>query len=237
MDATSDRDFAIEYTQALSLLSLHISRWSEEMVLYSTREFGFVVLPDQFSTGSSAMPQKKNPDAFELMRGMSGRIIGSMTSLLLTLKGLPLAYNKDLQEMQRPLIYLADDFLLMLPIARRIMESLEFNVERMRVASTRGHLNAMAAATYLSSKGVPFRTAHEQIGNAVQRAIELGCELEDLPQHELDKLGAHFGKDFRQHLSLNTVLACHDNIGGTAPRQVKRAISEALAGLKKMGVR
>jgi len=234
MDATSDRDFAIEYLQVLSILALHLSRWAEELILFSTREYGFVTMPDEYSTGSSAMPQKKNPDALELIRGMSGRILGALTSLMVTLKGLPLAYNKDLQEMQRPILTVTSDVSVMLPIATGVMRGVTFDTDRMHKSATQGHMNAMAAATYLSNKGLPFREAHGQIGKAVQRCLEMGCELEDLPQNELNQIGKHFGADFKKSLTLTAVLACHDNIGGTAPRQVKRALHEARARLKKM---
>ena len=237
MDATSDRDFAIEYLTALTMVSLHMTRWAEELILFSTREYGFVTMPDEYSTGSSAMPQKKNPDALELIRGMSGRIFGSMNALMVTLKGLPLAYNKDLQEMQRPILSATSDMYAMLPIAIGVIQKLEFNTSNMLEATAKGHMNAMAAATYLSSKGLPFRQAHEQIGNAVQRCLELDCELENLPQSELNRLGKHFGPDFKRNLTLQAVLQCHDNIGGTAPARVKSEIRQARLRLKALGIR
>jgi len=237
MDATSDRDFAIEYLHAMTLFSLHMTRWAEELILFSTREFGFITMPDEYSTGSSAMPQKKNPDALELIRGMSGRIFGSMNALMVTLKGLPLAYNKDLQEMQRPILSATREINAMLPIAMGVIQGLEFNTTNMLDATTKGHMNAMAAATYLSSKGLPFREAHEQIGKAVQRCLDLDCELEDLPQRELKKIGKHFESDFKKNLTLNAVLQCHDNLGGTAPARVKAEIKQARQRLKALGIR
>lgn len=237
IDATSDRDFAIEYLHALTLFSLHMTRWAEELILFSTREFGFVVIPDEYSTGSSAMPQKKNPDALELIRGMSGRIFGSMNALMVTLKGLPLAYNKDLQEMQRPILSATREINAMLPIAVGVIQGLEFNTAKMLDATTKSHMNAMAAATYLSSKGLPFREAHEQIGKAVQCCLQFDCELEDLPQSELNKIGRHFGPDFKKNLTLKAVLQCHDNLGGTAPSRVNTEIKQAHQRLRALGIR
>jgi argininosuccinate lyase len=236
MDATSDRDFAIEYLHALTMFSLHMTRWAEELIIYSTREYGFVTMPDEYSTGSSAMPQKKNPDALELIRGMSGRIFGSMNALMVTLKGLPLAYNKDLQEMQRPILSATREINAMLLIALGVIRGVEFNTTKMFEAATQGHMNAMAAATYLSSKGLPFREAHEQIGKAVQRCLDLDCELQDLPLNELNKIGKHFGLDFKKNLTLKAVLQCHDNIGGTAPARVKVAIKQAHQRLNALGI-
>ncbi len=163
MDATSDRDFMLEFTQCVATLGIHISRFAEELTLYSTAEFGFLDLPEAFSTGSSAMPQKKNPDFTELLRGKSARLIGAATSLCVLMKGLPLAYNKDLQEGQEAVFDAADTATGILSILPEFTRSLKFNFERMKTAATTGYLNAMAAATYLSNKGVPFRKAHERL--------------------------------------------------------------------------
>src|SRR5277367_4515794 len=179
MDATSDRDFAIEFVQSLSLLSLHLSRWAEEMILFSTYAYDFVVLPEAYSTGSSAMPQKKNPDLLELVRGKVARVLGCATALETAVKGLPLAYNKDLQETQEPLFDAADTLLSLLPLATGWMKAVNFNYEAMQQAAQSGFMNAWAAATYLVQRGVPFRLAHEQIGRAVQICLEKQCELED----------------------------------------------------------
>ena len=169
IDATSDRDFILEYLHALTFVGLHLSRFAEEITLFATAEFGFVALPEAFSTGSSAMPQKKNPDLTELIRAKVGRIHGAAQAVTLQLKGLPLAYNKDMQETQEPAF--AVDFVpQMLALVARFTAALQFNRERMNEAAQSGYLNAMAAATYLVHKGVPFRTAHEKIGNAVRFA-------------------------------------------------------------------
>jgi argininosuccinate lyase len=227
IDATSDRDFAIECVNAMSLLALHLSRWAEEMILFSSQEYCFVILPEAYSTGSSAMPQKKNPDLLELVRGKSGRVIGNATALTVTVKGLPLAYNKDLQETQEPLFDSADTLLQMLPLVTKWMKAVEFHLEIMQKAAQSGFMNAWAAATYLVKRGVPSRLAHERIGKAVQICLERNCELQDLPLHELQSLSPAFAEDFKESLTLPAVLAAHDVAGGTAPGRVRQAIGAA----------
>ena len=225
MDATSDRDFAIEFVQALSLLAMHLSRWAEELIIFSTREFGFVRLPESYSTGSSAMPQKKNPDALELVRGKAGRIIGHATGLITTMKGLPLAYNKDLQETQQPVFDSAETAIHCLKTATGFMREVEFDFPRMQSSAGSGFMNAMAAATYLVNKGVPFRKAHEQIGSAVRYCLDKGCELQDLSLEELHQFASEFSEDFYPAVTIDAVLECHDVIGGTNPVRVREAIS------------
>ena len=224
IDATSDRDFAIEFVQAASLLGIHLSRLTEELILFSTREFGFVRLPETYSTGSSAMPQKMNPDALELIRGKSGRLAGAATALLMTAKGLPLAYNKDLQETQEPVFDAADTAIHCVQIATGVMHDLEFDFARMGAAAECGFMNAMAAATYLSSKGVPFRSAHACIGKAVSSCLERGCELADLKIEELKEFSPAFDQDFYSAITLDAVLGCHDVPGGTASARVRAAL-------------
>jgi argininosuccinate lyase len=227
IDSTSDRDFILEFVNALSLLSLHLSRWAEEMIIFSTQEFGFVQLPEAYSTGSSAMPQKKNPDLLELVRGKTGRMIGNATALLVTLKGLPLAYNKDLQETQEPLFDAADTMLALLPLVAGFMKAVEFDHARMNDAAQSGFMNAWAAATYLVSRGVPSRLAHEQIGKAVKLCLEKNCELQDLQLEELKALHPAFDQNFYECLKPAAVLAIHDVIGGTAPARVRQGIAAA----------
>jgi argininosuccinate lyase len=227
MDATSDRDFMLEFTQCLATMGVHLSRFAEELTLYSTAEFGFLDLPEAFSTGSSAMPQKKNPDFTELLRGKSARLVGAATTLAVLIKGLPLAYNKDLQEGQEPIFDAADTAAGVLSILPAFTRSLKFNFARMKTAATTGYLNAMAAATYLSNKGVPFRKAHEIIGNAVRLGIESGRELEAIPLAELQRLSEAFGEDFYAAITLEATLDCHDGIGGTARARVRAALGEA----------
>ena len=231
IDATGDRDFVLEFVNALSLLALHMSRWAEEMILFSSQEFGFVHLPESYSTGSSAMPQKKNPDLLELARGKAGRVIGDATTLLVALKGLPLAYNKDLQETQEPLFDATDTVVALLPLVTGWIKSVEFNHDRMQEAARSGFMNAWAAATYLVKRGFAFRIAHEQIGKAVQKCMEKGCELQDLSLAELQQFSPAFAADIYEHLTVEAVLACHDVAGGTSPQNVKNAIE---AGRKRL---
>jgi argininosuccinate lyase len=227
IDATSDRDFVLEFVNVLSLLALHLSRWAEEMILFATQEYGFVCLPEAYSTGSSAMPQKKNPDLLELTRGKCARVIGDATALLICLKGLPLAYNKDLQETQEPLFDVTDTVLSLLPLVTGWMKAVEFNYEPMQKAAQSGFMNAWAAATYLVQHGVPFRLAHEQIGRAVQMCLEKHCELQDLSLEELRSVNLKFDQDFYACLKLESVLAIHDVPGGTAPARVRQAMADA----------
>jgi len=227
MDATSDRDFALEFVNALSLLALHLSRWAEEMILFSTQEFGFIQLPEPYSTGSSAMPQKRNPDLLELTRGKAARVVGNATALMMTVKGLPLAYNKDLQETQQPLFEAAETMLNLLPLVTGWTEAAEFDFDRMQAAAQTGFMNAWAAATYLVEHGILFRQAHEIIGKAVQRCLEKSCELQDLSLEELREFSPAFGQDFYSRLTLPSVLAIHDVPGGTAPERVREAVAQA----------
>jgi argininosuccinate lyase len=231
MDATSDRDFLLDFTQALSTLGLHISRFAEEITLYATAEFGFVDLPEAFSTGSSAMPQKKNPDLTELIRGKSARLLGASVTLATLIKGLPLAYNKDLQEGQEPVFDAADTIAGILSVLPAFTRSLKFNFARMKAAATTGYLNAMAAATYLSNKGVPFRKAHEIVGNAVRLGLETGRELNALALEELRTLSDAFAEDFFASITLEAALDCHDVVGGTNRARVATALAEARARL------
>jgi argininosuccinate lyase len=204
-----------------------LSRWAEETIIFSTQEFGFVQLPEAYSTGSSAMPQKKNPDLLELVRGKTGRVIGSATALMVTLKGLPLAYNKDLQETQEPLFDAADTAVALLPLVAEWMKAVEFDHKRMNEASQSGFMNAWAAATYLVGRGVPSRLAHEQIGKAVKLCLEKRCGLQNLTLDELHTLHPIFDQSFYDCLKPASVLAIHDVVGGTAPARVRQGIAAA----------
>ena len=226
IDATSDRDFILEYLNSLVLVGLHLSRFAEEITLFATAEFGFVTLPEAFSTGSSAMPQKKNPDLTELIRAKVGRINGAAQSVTMQLKGLPLAYNKDMQETQEP-AFSVGFVPQMLTLVARFTAALQFNRDRMSEAAESGYLNAMAAATYLVHKGVPFRTAHEKVGQAVRFAIAKGVELDGLTIDELRQFGSEFGQDFYAAVTLDATLECHDVIGGTARNRVSKALDRA----------
>ncbi|HXW90644.1 MAG TPA: argininosuccinate lyase [Terriglobales bacterium] len=227
IDATSDRDFVVEFVNALALLALHLSRWAEEMILFSSAEFGFVDLPEAYSTGSSAMPQKKNPDLAELVRAKSARVIGQATALLVTLKALPLAYHKDLQETQEPLYAAWETVRALLPLVRGWMQAAEFDSAHMRERAQSGFMNAWAAATYLVKRGLPSRLAHEVVGRAVQLCLKSNCELKDLSLDQLHRLSPVFAEDFYQGLGLDAVLALHDVPGGTAPARVRQALSRA----------
>ncbi|MDR3764409.1 MAG: argininosuccinate lyase [Acidobacteriota bacterium] len=234
MDATSDRDFAIEFAQTLSIVAVHLSRWAEEFILFSTLEYGFVHLPESYSTGSSAMPQKQNPDALELIRGKAGRVIGAAQQLLVTLKGLPLAYNKDMQETQEPVFAVADTVSMMLKVAAGFMREVTLDLDHMTKAAGTGYMNAMAAATYLSEKGVPFRRAHEIIGRAVRLGLEQGRELHEMLIDDLKGISEAFDADFYESVTLQAVLDCHNVTGGTARERVAQALAEMEARLQKL---
>jgi len=234
MDATSDRDFALEFAQALSILAVHLSRWAEEFILFSTLEYGFVHLPESYSTGSSAMPQKQNPDSLELIRGKAGRIIGAAQQLLITLKGLPLAYNKDMQETQEPVFVVAETVRMMLRVATGFMRDVQFDYDRMAQAATSGYMNAMAAATYLVGKGVPFRRAHEIIGKSVRLGMEQGRELHEIAMADLRAISEAFGDDFYESVTLEAVLDCHDVTGGTARHKVAQALEAMERRVKQL---
>jgi argininosuccinate lyase len=227
MDATSDRDFMLDFAQAASTLGLHISRFAEEITLYATAEFSFVELPEAFSTGSSAMPQKKNPDLTELARGKSARLLGAATALATLIKGLPLAYNKDLQEGQEQVFDISDTLAGLLSVLPNFTRALKFRTQSMQRAAETGYLNAMAAATYLSNKGVPFRKAHEIVGNAVRVGLDRHLELNAIPLQELRTLSPEFGEDFFDFITLRSTLDCHDVPGGTATHRVREALDTA----------
>ncbi len=233
MDATSDRDFAIEFAQALSMVALHLSRWAEEFILFATTEFGFVKLPEQYSTGSSAMPQKKNPDALELIRGKAGKVFAEASALFVGIKGLPLAYNKDLQETQQPVFATAHQVSSMLRVATGFMSAVEFNYDRMHEAASCGYMNAQAAAAHLVRQGTPFRRAHEQIGKAVRLCVEQSCELQQLSKEDYALCGIDADGPFYKALALDEVLAVHNVPGGTAPARVREALQTAKVTLSQ----
>jgi argininosuccinate lyase len=232
IDATSDRDFAIELAQHASLLAGHLSRLAQDLILFSSDEHGFVRLPDAYCTGSSAMPQKKNPDALELIRAHGARVLGNAVALTATVNGLPTAYNKDLQETQTPLFDTVDRTLAVLDVATGCVCGLELDTTRMRNASSRGGMNAFAAAAFLARRGVPFRKAHELVGRAVQASLAKQCELEELSMDDLRRCEIDVPIDaFRAALSLDAVLDLHDVEGGTAPARVAAALKDVRARL------
>ena len=231
LDAVSDRDFAIEFTAAAALVMTHLSRFSEELILWSSPRFGFVDIADRFCTGSSIMPQKKNPDVPELVRGKTGRVTGHLMALLTLMKSQPLAYNKDNQEDKEPLFDTADTLLVTLEIYADMLRGIKVNKEAMRTAATEGFATATDLADYLVKKGTPFRDAHEVVALAVRHAVDKGCDLSDLSLAELQKFSAQISENVYQVLTLEGSLASRNHIGGTAPYQVKQAIARARQSL------
>ncbi|HEX6136058.1 MAG TPA: argininosuccinate lyase [Casimicrobiaceae bacterium] len=228
LDAVADRDFAIEFAAVAALVMVHLSRFAEELVLWSSPRFGFVTLADRFCTGSSIMPQKKNPDVPELARGKSARVIGHLTALLVLMKAQPLAYNKDNQEDKEPLFDVVDTLADTLAIMTDLVATgLTANIARMREAAREGHATATDLADYLARKGVPFRDAHEAVARAVREAEARRCDLAELPLDELRRFSPLIGADVFDVLTLEGSVASRDHAGGTAPRQVRAAIEAA----------
>ncbi|MDX2115799.1 MAG: argininosuccinate lyase [Planctomycetota bacterium] len=227
LDAVSDRDFVLETLAALAIAGAHLSRLAEDLIIYTSGEFAFLELSDAVTSGSSLMPQKKNPDAAELLRGKAGRLLGSFVSLAVTLKGLPLAYNKDLQEDKEPLFDAMDTLSMCLRMVPPILSGARVDRDRCAAAARGGHSNATELADYLVSRGVPFRQAHETTGRIVRLALERGCALEDLPLDELKRFDTRIEADVRQSLTLDAVISRRDVPGGTAPSRVREALDAA----------
>ena len=227
LDAVSDRDFAIEFTACAALIMTHLSRFSEELILWMSPRFGFIDIADRFCTGSSIMPQKKNPDVPELVRGKTGRVTGHLVALLTLMKGQPLAYNKDNQEDKEPLFDTVDTLTQTLRIYADMISGIKANPEAMRHAALQGYATATDLADYLVKKGMPFRDAHEAVALAVRFAEQRNCDLSDISLTELQKFSALIEQDIYQVLSLEGSLASRDHIGGTAPVQVSAAIKRA----------
>lgn len=225
LDAVSDRDFAIEFTFASSLVMMHLSRLSEELILWSSPRYAFVDIADRFCTGSSIMPQKKNPDVPELVRGKTGRVYGHLMALLTLMKSQPLAYNKDNQEDKEPLFDTADTLLITLQIYADMMHGIRVNKENMRQAASEGFATATDLADYLVKKGMPFRDAHEAVALAVRYAVDQQVDLSDLPLVKLQEFATEIGEDVYAVLTLEGSLSSRNHIGGTAPAQVKAAIT------------
>ncbi len=227
LDAVSDRDFAIEFAGACSILMMHLSRLAEDLIIYASNEFGFVELGDAVSTGSSLMPQKKNPDALELIRGKAARVFGHHAALLAMMKGLPLAYNKDMQEDKEAVFDTIDTVAQTLRVTEIVLRNIGVNGEKSRAAAARGYLNATELADYLVQKGVPFRLAHDAVGRIVLRAIERGVELNDLALEEMREFSDAIDADVFDALSLERTLASKNQTGGTAPERVFEALEAA----------
>ena len=232
LDAVADRDFILEYEAAASICMMHLSRLAEEIVLWSSAEFGFIELDDAYTTGSSIMPQKKNPDVAELARGKTGRVYGNLMALLTTMKGLPLAYNRDMQEDKEGFFDTVDTLLSTLEVFAGMVRTLKVKAENTRKAAERGYILATDLADYLVKKGEAFRTAHEIVGKLVNYAAGKGKTLAELNIKEYKKFSPLFGKDVRS-ITVESSLAARDVTGGTAPGQVKKALARAQAYHRK----
>lgn len=235
LDGVSDRDFIIEFLSAASIISTHISRLSEELILWSSQEFGFIELSDDFSTGSSIMPQKKNPDIAELGRGKAGRVFGNLVAMLTVMKGLPLAYNKDMQEDKEPLFDTIDTIKDVLRVFSPMIKAMKVNAGRMLKATSAGFLNATDAADYLAKKGLPFREAHHAAGSAVAYCIKNEKTLDELTLDEWKKFSRLFDDDIKKAISIKRSLNTRRVYGGTAVETVKKRLSEVKKELQKGG--
>jgi argininosuccinate lyase len=231
LDAVSDRDFVIEFVSSAALIMMHLSRQGEDIILYCTSEFGFFELSDAVATGSSLMPQKKNPDSMELVRGKAGRVFGHLQSLLTTMKGLPLAYNKDLQEDKEALFDTVDTVRACVSVTTTVLRNIRVNEESARDAATHGCLNATELADYLTRKGMPFRDAHETVGRVVMRAIEGRVEIDELPLGEMQSFSPLIEEDVFQALSLEQTFATKSQKGGTSPARVTDELKNARRSL------
>ena len=228
LDSVSDRDFALDYLMAASQCALHLSRLAEEFIIWASQPFGFVALPDSLSTGSSIMPQKKNPDAAELVRGHSGRIIGCQTSLMITMKGLPLAYSKDMQDDKPPVFEAAGLLALSLAAMTGMVDGATFRIERMRQAAELGYATATDLADWLVRQAnIPFREAHHITGSAVKLAESRGVALDQLPLADLQEIDSRIDDRVFAALSVEASVAARASHGGTAPEQVRKRVSEA----------
>jgi argininosuccinate lyase len=224
LDAVGDRDFALDYLYALATLASHLSRLSEDFVLFASQEFGYLVLPDEYSTGSSLMPQKKNPDAWELLRGKTGRVTASLISLLITLKGLPSSYQRDLQEDKEPVFAAHDQAAAMVRIASGAVTTTRVNEARLKEAAGDDALLATEAAHYLVRRGMPFRQAHETVGHIIRDAERRGVPWASLPLEELKKFSPLFESDLQEALTVKAALESRDVTGGTSPDRVRQAL-------------
>jgi len=231
LDAVSDRDFCVEFLSACSVIMMHLSRLAEDIITYSTTEFGLIELGDAIATGSSLMPQKKNPDSMELVRGKAGRVFGDLLGLLTTLKGLPLAYNKDMQEDKEAVFDAFDTTTTCLRVTQTVLGNIQINKRRALAAASSGYMNATELADYLVRKGMPFRSAHETVGRIVMRAMQNEKEIEGLTIEELRSFSALIGEDIYAALTLEKTLASKTQTGGTSPAQVALALANARRSL------
>lgn len=233
LDAVSDRDFCVEFLSNCALLMVHLSRLAEDVILYATTEFGFFELGDAIATGSSLMPQKKNPDSMELVRGKAGRVFGDLVGMLTTLKGLPLAYNKDMQEDKEAVFDSFDTVTACLQVTTTVLRNISVNKARALAAASSGYMNATELADYLVRKGMPFREAHETVGKIVRRAIESAKELDQLSLAELQSFSPLINDDVHLALSLDQTLTSKSQTGGTSSASVSTALAHARESLKE----
>ena len=233
IDAVSSRDFIIEFLAVAAICMQHLSRWSEEIILWSTAQFGFIQLPDKLSTGSSIMPQKKNPDLVELVRGKSGRVFGNLVALLCLMKAQPLAYNKDNQEDKEPLFDTVQTLVSCLTGCELVIADMKFKPDNMRAALKQGYINATCLADYLTAKNIPFRDAYRISGQLVQLAQQKGMELSQLSLADMQKASSLIEKDVYKYLDYDEIVASYNHLGGSAPKQVKRATALAKKVLPK----
>ena len=233
MDSVADRDFIAEFVSAAAILMVHLSRWAKEIIIWNTSEFGFIELDDSVTTGSSIMPQKKNPDVAELVRGKSARVIGDLVSLLTLQKGLPLAYNRDLQEDKEPLFDALDTVEMSLDVFALMLSTAKFNAERMHAAAGQAYSTATDLADHLVRAGVPFRTAHEQVGSLVAYCVQNGKELRDLTIEEIKRFTPQASDSVASELTVESSVAARTATGGTAVSEVRRQIEKAKGMLDK----
>jgi argininosuccinate lyase len=231
IDSVSDRDFVMEFISHASIAMIHFSRLSEELILWSSSEFSFITISDAFTTGSSIMPQKKNPDVAELVRGKTGRVVGNLVSILTLMKSLPMAYNKDMQEDKEPLFDTVDTLKICVDVYTRMFKNIEIHKDRMRDACTRGFLNATDLADYLVSKGLPFRKAHAVSGRAVAYAVNQGKELHDLTLEEFNDLSELISSDVYSFITIDKMISRRISYGGTSFDNVRQAVKKAAGEL------
>jgi argininosuccinate lyase len=233
LDSVGSRDFALEFLSACAITMAHLSRLSEELILYSSFEFGFVTLPDSHTTGSSIMPQKKNPDVSELARGKAGRVFGDLMGLLTVVKGTPLAYNKDFQEDKEPVFDAADTLEVILTLYADMLPLCRWNAEVTKIAAARGYSTATDLADYLAGQGVPFREAHEVVGKLVAVCVHSGRQLWELTPHELQNAHPKLGANALEVVTVEASVGARRSHGGTAPERVREAITAAKQALEK----
>lgn len=234
LDAVSDRDFALEFMSLASIIMMHLSRFAEELILWSSGEFAFLEMDDAFSTGSSIMPQKKNPDLAELVRGKTGRVYGDLITLLTVMKALPLAYNKDLQEDKEALFDAVDTVKKCLIVMAPMLRTARFQTQRMAAAAQEGFTNATDLADYLAARGLPFRDAHAVVGQAVLYCIQAGQALQDLPLEKYQQLSPLIGEDIYDYIDVSACVARRRVAGGPAPEMVSQALTEAREWMRRV---